>query len=101
MISQAEIIEVLKMQSILNGAICLLIALIGACGSYGAFFVIKAGLKNTDVDTKRWMTTSGVLLGAMSLSVFCVFFWLGLTRVANPGMQAVEYLVRNAQGKLF
>jgi predicted benzoate:H+ symporter BenE len=101
MITQAEIIEVLKMQSILNGTICLLIAVIGACGTYGAYFVIKNGLKSTDADTKRWMATSGAILGVISLSLFCVFLWQGLTRVANPGMQAVEYLVRNAQGKLF
>ena len=100
MISQVEVIEILKMQSILNGAICLLIALFGACGSYGAFFVIRTGLKNEDADTKRWMTTAGVLLGIASLSLFCVFFWMGLTRVANPGMAAVDYLVRTAQGKL-
>jgi hypothetical protein len=47
------------------------------------------------------MATSGAILGVISLSLFCVFLWQGLTRVANPGMQAVEYLVRNAQGKLF
>lgn len=101
MITQAEIIEVLKMQSILNGVICLMIALLGACGTYGAFFVIKAGLKNTEIETKKWMVTSGVILGVASLSLFCVFFWMGLTRVANTGMSAVEYLVRNAKGTLF
>ena len=100
MISQTEVIEVLKMQSILNGAICLLITLIGASGAYGSFFVIKAGLKNADADTKRWMVTSGVILGVISIAIFCVFLWMGLTRVANPGMQAIEYLVRNQQGKL-
>lgn len=100
MISQAEVIEVLKMQSILNGAICMLVALIGAAGSYGSYFVIKSGLKNVDADTKRWMVTSGAILGVISISIFCVFFWLGLTRVANPGMQAIEYLLKNQQGKL-
>jgi predicted benzoate:H+ symporter BenE len=100
MISQTEVIEVLKMQSILNGVICLLIALIGASGTYGSYFVIKTGLKNADADTKRWMTTSGVILGVVSIAIFCVFLWLGLTHVVNPGMQAIEYLVRNQQGKL-
>jgi hypothetical protein len=101
MITQTEIIEVLKMQSILNGVICLLVALIGASGLYGSSLVIRSGLKSTDNDTKRWLVTSGVLLSAVALGLFCVFLWMGLTRVANPGMAAIDYVIRNAQGKIF
>jgi hypothetical protein len=101
MITQAEIIEVLKMQSILNGSICLLIALIGLAGLLGAYTIIRNGLQVDDADSKRWMTSLGITLGIISLVGFCVFFWMGLTRVANPGMAAIDFIVRTAQGKLF
>lgn len=104
MVPQNELIEVLKMQSILNGSICLLIALVCACGAFAAYTVIRNGLKlkePTDADTRRWLVSLGAALGVASLAGFFVFFWLGLTKVVNPGMSAIDYIVRTAQGKLF
>lgn len=101
MISQTEIIEVLKMQSILNGSICLLVALAFSCGIFGAYTLVRHGLKADDADTKRWVVGIGVFLGALSIAGFFVFSWLGITKVANPGMSAIDYIVKSTKGSLF
>ena len=92
-----QIYETLRWASILNGITCFLIAALAGIFFGGGTFLIKSGIKETMPNTRKWMTTFGISLSLVSLVIFCIFFWLGLTRVANPDMHAIDYLFRHSQ----
>lgn len=86
-----SVITVLENQSIINGVILLVVAIVFLIGAGTGVYLIRDYLKAKETADK-WVLHVGLILLSVCGILFFLFLWLAIPRLINPSYYALEQL---------
>jgi hypothetical protein len=84
-------LPILSRQALINGAICLTVAVLFIAVIVLGSTIIRMFLKSEHKVEDRWLAIIGTSLVIFGTLGFILFLWFGLPRVLNPTFYALDY----------